>query len=542
MIAFVCIWFQIICRWIRVSEQLVVAPTDLRSIDPLFIRELLEGRFSLEGRSLFLKGTSPFGLEVPTQEFGKALHGFSWLRHFQAEPSGSNCAVARLLVNDWIKKHGQTLKGIAWTTEAVTNRIIAWLSHSPVIMKGADNQFYTLFMKSLSLHIRYLDAIVPYTPDGVIRLRAYIALAIASISIRTSASVREKIIRNLDKEIERQILHDGTHISRNPCTILELLLDFLPLKEACIRFEQNIPQKLLIAISRMYPALRFFRHKDGDLALFNGATSSLAPELVTVLHYDETKGNSCRELPRGGYQRLCAGSVVIIVDTGRQSSVELSQVAHSGCLSFEFSSGKHRFIINSGTSRFSEKRFQKISRITAAHSTVTLNDKSSNHFSSSHLTGPIVLSGVSEVNIRRKVIEGDQESLIATHDGYRHNFGLIHERMININVSGTLISGRDRLMRINSKHSEMTMNIKATARFHVHPLIKLMSYDSESVLLKSPDGEIWHFSSPSNQVLISEDIFFADLSGVRRSEQIEINFSLQEKNSIRWFFSRRPTI
>jgi uncharacterized heparinase superfamily protein len=58
-------------------------------------------------------------------------------------------------------------------------------------------------------------------------------------------------------------------------------------------------------------------------------------------------------------------------------------------------------------------------------------------------------------------------------------------------------------------------------------------------MLMAPDGETWLFSVPGCEVVLSEDVFFADASGVRASDQIEITFSLTEKPEIRWFFSRR---
>ena len=39
-------------------------------------------------------------------------------------------------------------------------------------------------------------------------------------------------IKQLVAEIERQILPDGGHISRNPGALIELLLDLLPLRQA----------------------------------------------------------------------------------------------------------------------------------------------------------------------------------------------------------------------------------------------------------------------------------------------------------------------
>ena len=68
----------------------------------------------------------------------------------------------------------------------------------------------------------------------------------------------------------RQILPDGGHISRNPGALIELLVDLLPLRTAFTARNIAPPPALLNAIDRMMPMLRFFRHGDGNFALFNG--------------------------------------------------------------------------------------------------------------------------------------------------------------------------------------------------------------------------------------------------------------------------------
>jgi uncharacterized heparinase superfamily protein len=288
----------------------------------------------------------------------------------------------------------------------------------------------------------------------------------------------------------------------------------------------------------MYPALRFFRHQDGDLALFNGATSTLANELMSVLRYDETAGQPFKALPQGRYQRLSAGQTLLIADTGLPVSNDLSRTAHAGCLAFEMSSGKHRIVINAGSPKFAGDRYVQMARATAAHSTVTLNDTSSMSFSRSDLLGPVAVSGLRKVDVERMETEDGRDCVKASHDGYLRAFGVHHERELTLNATGTIVTGRDRFYPPAGKNIAAGEN-RASARFHIHPSIAMMQSDSESVMLKAPDGETWVFSSPGNEVLLAEDVFFADASGVRSSEQIEVVFSLSEKPEIRWFLSRR---
>ena len=337
---------------VRTPERLVVAPIDLRPVDVFVAEEILEGRFPLAGRELDTNGTSPFFLELPSTAFAHRLHAFGWLRHLRAIKTPEASTKARAIVSQWLSTHGKMMEGIAWEPDVVAIRLIAWLSHSPVLLNGADGGFYRRFARSLAVQGDYLERIVKSCATGETRFRMRIAIAMLSLSVPASASAIKRAARLLDEEIEAQILPDGGHISRNPRTTLDLLLDLLPLRQTYMNLGHDMPSRLISGIDRMYPALRFFRHQDGDLALFNGATSTLANELMSVLRYDETAGQPFRALPQMNYQRMSAGQTTVLMDTGMPLSRETSRTAHAGFLSFEMSSGRSRFIVNAGSPRF----------------------------------------------------------------------------------------------------------------------------------------------------------------------------------------------
>jgi uncharacterized heparinase superfamily protein len=338
----------------------------------------------------------------------------------------------------------------------------------------------------------------------------------------------------LDRELERQILADGSHVSRNPQASVDLLFDLLPLRQSYINLGHEVPPKLIPVIDRMYPAVRFFRHSSGDLALFNGSSSSLATDLMSVLRYDETSGQPFKALPHGGYHRLSGGDTTILVDTGKPLSTRLSTTAHAGCLSFELSSGRNRFIINSGSPRFAGERIRQLSRTTAAHSAVCIGDVSSAKIARSSHLGPIILAGPTRIDVDRQTGPDGSDRLSARHDGYVARFGVLHEREIRINEQGTKIAGRDRLLLPDGMPTPNLPAAEVVARFHIHPSITVERSDDRKVRLVAPDGESWFFSIPVGELSVREDVFFADVSGIRPSEQIEIVF---EGPEIRWFLA-----
>ncbi|MBX9459127.1 MAG: heparinase II/III family protein [Rhizobium sp.] len=518
-------------------KRLVVAPTDLHAADPFIAEEIAAGRFPLAGRLLDTEGHSPFAVTLPSHEFAARLHSFSWLRHIRVTRSDERYAIARRLTDEWIATHGRRVTGIAWDPDITAQRIVAWLSHSTVILKNADVRFYKRVLKSLRMQIRYLELSARHVPDGEVRLRIRIALAVATVSLSSSNGRLRRAARYLDRELDRQILGDGGHMSRNPRVGLELLFDLLPLRQTYVNLGFDPPARLMPAIDRMYPALRFFRHQGGELALFNGATTTLANELMSVLRYDETAGKPFRALPHLGYHRLAVRDTVLIVDTGKPPSTAMSRTAHAGCLSFEMSAGKHRFIINSGAPRFAGENYRQLARATAAHSTVTVNDTSSCRISRSSVTGAVFSDGVGEVQVERGEFEDGSEGLIARHDGYLEPFGLIHERTLHVNPQGSQIRGNDRLVLEDGSDPPVNLQTLAVARFHIHPQITIKQIDEHEVRLIAPDGDTWVLSTTDTAIQIEDDVFFADPSGIRASQQVELHFPHGESLEIQWILS-----
>src|SRR5690606_10197513 len=122
--------------------------------------------------------------------------------------------------------------------------------------------------------------------------------------------------RFLGSELATQIFPDGGHVSRCPSAILDLLADLLPLRQAYTARDIQPPQALLSAIDRMMPMVRFFRHGDGTFGRFNGTGDTPIDLVATVLAYDDARGAPVSHAPHSGYQRLSAGTTIVLMDTG----------------------------------------------------------------------------------------------------------------------------------------------------------------------------------------------------------------------------------
>jgi Uncharacterized protein conserved in bacteria len=519
-------------------ERLVVAPIDLRIADPHIATEIYSGRFALGGTQLDTGGASPFQMPMPNESFARSLHGFGWLRHMRAADHDLAFSNARSLVDDWISTHGRDLSGFAYRQDVLASRLIAWFSHSPVVLRGADHGFYRRFLKSIALQVRYLRHVAHVAPDGETRFRVRIALAMSSLCLPAGAGAVKTAARLLDVEFERQILPDGGHISRNPQVLVELLTDLLPLRQTYVNLGQKLPGRMIAGIDRMFSALRFFRHANGEIALFNGASTLSADRLLAVLRYDESAGVPYREAPHSHFQRLASRGTVVITDTGTPPPGALSRGAHAGCLSFEFSSGANRFIVNAGAPVHASPAYASYARLTAAHSTLVLDDQSSLSFSRSGFLGAIVVGGVRRVEVAGLDEAENWLGFAATHDGYLDAFGKYHCREIRLLANGAEIHGRDRVMRPGDKPIARSDASVAVVRFHVNPKIAVEHHESGAIYLTAQDGERWAFVCPDVPAEVEEDVHFADIAGPRASRQITLTFSPAERQEVSWSFSR----
>lgn len=522
-------------------DRILIAPPDLRIADPQIATEFYAGRYPLGNTVIETKTGSPFHVVTPNESWLRALHNFRWLRHARAAGTDLAHANARALVSDWLAIHGRKIQKPAWSPDITAERVIAWLQHSPVVLQGADFAFYRNFVKSLAVQVRYLRAVASDVVGSEARLRVRLALCFAALSLPTSPGGLRAASRNLERELKAQILTDGGHVSRNPEALLELLSDMLPLRQTYANQSADVPPGLVSAIDRMFPALRGLRHEDGNLALFNGIGTTRSDRLAAVLRHDESASMPLLHGPYSGYQRLSMGHATVIADTGKPPKGADSRSAHAGCLSFELSSGRHRYVVNAGIDTHGPEEYRLLARATAAHSTAVLNDTSSCRFSGREwlkdLLGTPMLAGPRNVIVRRDDTK-DLQSFVARHDGYVPPFGLWHERSLTLSQSGSQLDAVDRFFRTGEAAPKNNGEDRVAIRFHLHPSVNPIRNGDGHLMLMADNDDSWVFVCDEVEPALEESIFFAGTSGPQQTLQIVLNYKASEFPDVRWRFVR----
>ncbi|WP_407965450.1 heparinase II/III family protein [Bartonella sp. C271] len=539
------LWAGPLFRW-RFSgfrpQKILAHPIDLHLADPMMAHEFYHGRFSFAGCTVQSGALSPFSLVPPMLQWEIALHDFHWLRHMTAAQSELAKAYARSLVEDWLEHHSKKIKGPSWSGAVVARRLISWICHSQMLLEGVSEGFEKRFLRSLGFQFRYLRILIRCMESNEQRLQAAISLAVASLALPVSAAVKKKVQTYLIYELSHQVLIDGGHISRSPAILLDLLSDLLSLRHLYMYSNETAPRILIDSVERMLPALRFFIHEDQTLARFNGVGPIIPERLSAILNCDETAGHPFSHARYSGFQRLQANQTTVLADTGKFPPPSVAGYACSGCLSFEMSSQGKRFIINTGIDPYGSAEYQHFGRLTAAHSTATVNDCSVGTFRKKQNNGvSLLLEGPTNVQVQR-IEDLEKIGFIACHDGYVKPFNLMHERGLILARNGEVIEGFDhfftpqknRWYKYKANHNE---GDSVAVRFHLNPQVKA-HYDGNRVCLTVESGQEWHFTSPDAEIFLEDSIDFADLKGPQRTRQIVLYFRPALQRKIHWRFMR----
>jgi uncharacterized heparinase superfamily protein len=526
------------------AHKLLMIPQDLRTADPSFASELYDGYFGLAGSVALTGSESPFTIQPPTPLWQKELYSFNWLHNLEAAGDELAREKARALVSDWIR-FSRSAPSVAWETEIVARRVISLLSHAGLLLDGAKRPFYDLLMRALSNELHYLT--VSYSEPGIVagRLRALTALLLGGLCIAEHRAYVTTYLPIFSAELDRQILPDGGHISRNPTMLIELLLEFLPLKQCFLVRSRETPEVLNSAINRMMGMIRFLRLGDGSIARLNGMGATRSDLVAAVLAHADDDTMPYLFAPDSGYCRMTRGKITIIADAGAPPPGFASTDAHAGFLSFEMTSGIEPMIVNCGAPRDDSSDWGIACRSTVAHSTLSINDQSSSRLIKRRVGFPPrrfrLLSGPRLV---RCEVKPDQNDLLlrSLHDGYRDRFGLLHQRRIRLAGDGRSVEGVDQLAVPPDGKVLAKAGDSFAIRFHLHPRVSpLLDADENSVGLTLPDAQLWKFRAAGAKVDIEESIFLADPIIQKRSLQIVLRGTCSSEVQVVWSIRKLET-
>ena len=365
----------------------------------------------------------------------------------------------RTLIADWIAKNPPG-PGSGWDPYPTSLRIVNWVKWAQ-----AGNALPEQAIHSLAVQSRWLMRRLEWHLLGNHLFANAKALVFAGLFFegREAEGWLDAGTAILSREIPEQILPDGGQFELSPMYHALAVEDMLDLVNIARAFDRD---DLAVAWSERLPAmldwLVTMQHPDGAPAFFNDTAIGIAPSNRELMGYAQRTGfqppagpDDLCHLPASGYARLSVGPAVLIADLARIGPDYLPGHAHADTLSFELSLDGQRVIVNSGTSVYGLGPERLRQRSTAAHSTVTVDDRNSSEVWSGFRVGR--RARPFGVETRR---DGASVIVRGAHDGYRHLPGApVHQREWRLNTGGLTV-----LDTVQGKGHHLV-----EARFHLAP-------------------------------------------------------------------------
>ena len=460
-------------------------------------------------------------------EWLAAWHGFGWIADL-ATAGGTARDAASDLVRSWLRENAGW-HDVTWRADVLATRIFAWIGHfDEIVKRDQDQTLRRAMLTSIAAQLRHLGRTASWEVAGAARLRALTGLIAGRAAIGDSETRLARVLKTLEREISAQILPDGGHVSRNPSLQLQILQDLIDTRAVLRAVQIETPPSVQQAIERMAPMLRFFRHGDRRLALFNDSLEEDGVLIDLVLTRSETKGRPPSQAANTGFDRLQAARSLVIVDTGRPPPRGFDETAHAGALSFEMSHERERIIVNCGAYRGPKSSWSRVGRASAAHSVLVVADTNSVEIREDGALGRAPTSLARE----RAEHEG-QQWISATHDGYRQRFGLTYARQLFLAADGEDLRGEERLTG--------RPGANFAVRFHLHPSVQAsLAQDGGGAVLRLPSGMFWRLRVAGAEMSLGESVYLGS-GEARKTQQVVLSGTVgAEGAAVRWALRREP--
>ncbi len=489
-------------------DRFYFMPVDPRTPDEAAAKMLAAGKLTIGSQSIDCEGELPDIWDKASAP--GALHAFlqdfSWLRHMTALGDGGK-APARAIMKGWLDRY-EKWSPEAWAPYHTAERLTQLCCHGGLILRGGDALWRSRVLTSMARQTRHLVKASHRANTGYERLMTAMGLTIASLCLPGCDAPAERGLEMLRRELRLQMRPDGGHVSRNPSHQLSIIIRLQMVLKALDARRLSAPGFLRHVSARATAFLQLFRSGDGGLAVFNGGYEDDGRALVTALSDGDRDDTPIGFARHSGFQRLDAGRLTLIADTGaamRAGASSDAQPDHrfKGGGSFHFSSGRARIVLNCGSGAHLSGDWVKALRKPDAHSCLTSDLKTEES---------VILTGGSVTHRRGEDARGQLLEIERSVDAE----ALRYIRRFFVAARGDDLRGQERLSGLSEAFAQSLV-----VRFHLHPAVRASrARDGKSVILAAPNHEGWRFRTNCKHLDIEKSIYCGEGGAPKATEQI----------------------
>ena len=459
-----------------------------------------------------------------TEKDYKNLHSFFWL--FSLDLKSSKKITQSVILN-WIEENNNYNKK-NWEVDILSRRIIAWISNSKLTYENSEdkykNKFNTIIQKQINHLINEIEKSKLFD-DKMIGCAAIIL---------TGLSFKEDKYLNFSLTLLKKIINfsfdnQGFPKSRSIRQLNFYLKYFVLIREWLKESQNEIPEyidEIIFYLGKSYSILCQGIKKN---ILFNGNHEGENNDFDQYLnnHGYKFKNNS---LEAGGYAILKNKKISLVMDIGPTPEKKFSKNYQCGALSFEIISNNKKLICNSGYFQKTKHKLNNISRSSANHSTLIIDNHSSCKINSSKLE----IENNLKILKKTTIMEKNYWNICASHDGYNKRYGVIHEREIEFFPENYKFIGQDKLLKKkNFKSSDFEI------RFHLEPNVKIMKTQDGKSILIDIENEGWKFTAQGYTIDIETGLYFGKKNSFTENQNLFISGITQNEDQIiKWEFEK----
>ena len=452
------------------------------------------------------------------------LNSFFWLFSLDLKSSKKD---TQSIILQWIKSNHR-YKAKSWEIDIIAKRIIAWISNSKLTYEDGDAAYKKKFNNIIKKQTNHL--IIEIEKSKLIddKMIGCAAIILVGLCYQDKNNCLNFGLNLLKKIIKFSFDNDGFPKSRNIRQLSFYLKYFVLIREWLKESQNEIPEYINENIYYLGQAYAFTWKNNKKDILFNGnheTNNAEFDQYLKRLGYNFKNQNY--EL--GGYAILHNKKNILIMDVGSSPDKKFSSNYQAGALSFEIISGGKKLICNSGYFQNFKHQLNELSKSSAVHSTLILDDRSSCKFTKTKNSNSTIFQGLKIIK-KNIVFEKNYWKINSAHDGYLKQYGIIHDREIEFYPEQTRFIGHDKIISKN-----MIKNLKFEIRFHLEPNIKVMKTQDNKSILIDLDGEGWKFNSNANNINIDNGLYFGKKNSFIDNQNIFISgMTNTENQTIKW--------
>ena len=448
---------------------------------------------------------------IDYKDFRK-LNNFYWFFSLDLKSSKKN---TQKIVYDWIKKNFR-YNSKSWEFNITSKRIIAWLSsHNLTIEEGGNDyqdQFNMMIQKQTNHLINEIN--ISKNLDNI--MIGCAAIILVGLCYRNEKNYLLYGLNLLKKISKFTFDNQGFPKSRNIKQLIFYLKYFILIREWFKETQIDVPEHINETIYYLGQGYAFIWQNIEFDILMNGNNLS---NNIEFDHYLKRIGykfkNENKEF--GGYAVLSNKKISLVMDVGPPPISKLSSKYQSGALSFEICSGGKKLISNCGYYNNMNSKLIELSKSTATHSTLIIDDNSSCQYKKINNKNYLINNNF-KILKKNIIFEKDYWKINAAHDGYQKKYDTIHEREIEFYPKQLKFVGIDKIL--NKKNN---FNIKFEVRFHLEPSIKLMKTQDNKTILIELEDEGWKFTCNNYDIGIDNGLYFGNKNSYVQNQNIFIS-------------------